>query len=469
MCNFFKRSNAMCVVAIAAIFCAIASCSRGSGNANVEPSRSVSQIQQSDTLRVLTMYGPVSYFIYKDNELGYEYEMSKLLCEALGVNMKLIIAPSEEAMIEMLKNGEGDIIAYKLPCTSENKELVSFTSKEYITSQVLVQCKSDTMIHDVTDLCGKDVYVRKHSIYDMRMKNLNNEIGGGLTIRYASDSLSSEDLIASVALHDIERTVANKDMAMLSRTYFSNIDYSVSVSFPQRAAWAVGKNSQELLDYVNEWYSDASRQNSFKKIYLKYFEKSKYFEASGHPKIVKKNSISQYDDLFRKYARQIGWDWRLLAALVYKESKFDPATVSWAGACGLMQLMPKTAKSLGIEKEEDIFDPELSLAAGVRYLKRLETIFASVKDKNERIKFTLAAYNSGPGHILDGRAFARREGKDPDVWTGNVEPYIMLKSEPEYYTDPICKSGYCRGEETVKYVEDVLNKWEQYKLWGISE
>lgn len=463
---FLKKRAEVVVVLLSALCFLFVSCTGGGGRSL---SRSLADIQASDTLRVLTMYGPVSYFIYKDDELGYEYEMSKLLCEALGVNMQLIIANSEEAMIEMLMQGKGDIIAYKLPCTSENKSRVSFTMKEYVTNQVLVQCKSDSMVKDVLDLCGKDVYVRKGSIYDVRMRNLNNEIGGGLTIRYAPDSLSSEDLIASVAMNETARTVATKDMAIMSRTYFSNIDYSVNVSFPQRAAWAVSRESDELREFVNNWYSDASKQSAFKKVYLKYFEKSKYFEANGLPKIVKKNAISQYDDLLRKYARQIDWDWRLVAAIVYKESKFNPATVSWAGACGLMQLMPRTARSLGIENESDLFDPEKSIAAGTKYIKKLERIFSSIDDRSERIKFTLAAYNSGPGHILDGRAFARKYGKNPDVWKGNVEPYILLKSEPEYYTDSICKSGYCRGEETVKYVDDVLSKWEQYKLWGIPK
>lgn len=463
---FLKKSTGIVLILLLALCSLLVSCS---GAHKKSLSRSLAEIQASDTLRVLTMYGPVSYFIYKDNELGYEYEMSKLLCEALGVNMQLILAPSENAMIEMLTQGKGDIIVYKLPCTSENKSQVLFTTKEYVTNQVLVQCKSDSMVKDVLDLCGKDVYVRKGSIYDMRMRDLNNEIGGGLTIKYAPDSLSSEDLIASVAMNDIERTVSSKDMAIMSRTYFSNIDYSVNVSFPQRAAWAVGKDSKELCEFVNDWYSDASKQRAFKKIYLKYFEKSKYFEASGLPKIVKRNSISQYDDLLRKYSRQIDWDWRLVAAIVYKESKFNPSTVSWAGACGLMQLMPKTARSLGIESEAEMFDPEKSIAAGTKYIKKLERIFSSINDKNERIKFTLAAYNAGPGHILDGRAFARKYGKNPDVWEGNVEPYIMLKSEPEYYTDSICKSGYCRGEETVKYVDDVLSKWEHYKQWGIPK
>jgi len=442
------------------------SCARVSNSRNVV--RDLKGIEKSDTLRVLTMYGPVSYFLYKDNPMGYEYEMSKMLCEAIGVEMELKVAQNEESLIQMLENGEGDIIAYRLPYTTENKSRVAFTNKEYITEQVIIQCKSDTMLKDVLDLSSKKVYVRRGSRYATRLVDLNNEIGGGINIIYSADSLSSEDLIAMVATHQIPLTVSSDDMAKMGKTYFSNIDYSLGISFPQRSAWAVNNKSKELLTYVNEWNEDKSLQEKFKKVYLKYFEKSRYYEASGIPKIKNHSSISQYDDLFKRYSKVIGWDWKLLAAVVYKESKFDPTTVSWAGACGLMQLMPKTAKTLGIENEADMYDPEISIKAGAEYFKRLDKIFSSIEDPTERLKFTLAAYNSGPGHILDARALAVKYGKNPNVWSGNVEPYILLKSEPEYYTDEICKSGYCRGEEVVNYVDDVLSKWEQYKLWNVK-
>lgn len=431
--------------------------------------RDLKDIVASNTLRVLTMYGPTSYFVYKDNEMGYEYEMSKMLSEALGVEMELIVVPDEATMIKKLCSGQGDVIAYKLPYLAENKEKVSFTDKEYITEQVVVQCKSDTMLKDVLDLSDRVLVLKEGSIFDKRIKDLNNEIGGGIVIQYAPDSIVSEDLIAMVAMHKIGLTVSTDDMAKLSKTYFSNLDYSLGVSFPQRSAWAVNKKSVDLLDFINRWNNNKVLQERFVKVYLKYFEKSKYFEANGIPKIKNNKSISPYDDIIISYAKQIGWDWRLLAAVIYKESKFDPTIVSWAGACGLMQLMPKTAKSLGIENDEDMFDPEISIAAGSRYLKKLEDLFSSIQDDDERIKFTLAAYNSGPGHIFDARALARKYGKNADVWEGNVEPYILLKSEPEFYTDTICKSGYCRGEDVINYVDDVLEKWEQYKLWNLSK
>ncbi|MCQ2337155.1 MAG: transglycosylase SLT domain-containing protein [Paludibacteraceae bacterium] len=426
--------------------------------------RDLADILSGDTLRIATMNGPTSYFNYKDNEMGYEYEMAKLLCSDMGVNLELMLFNNENELVNAVTENKVDLIAYKLPYTSDYKEIISYTNKEYVTKQVIVQCKSDSMIKDVLDLCGKDVYVKAGSVFDTRLQNLNNEVGGGINIKYMPDTMAFEDLIAEVAVHSIPMTVSTEDIAKLSKTYFSNIDYSLGISFPQRAAWAVGKNSPELLNFVNEWYADKKHQNQFKRLYSKYFEKSKYFESSGLPKITGSGGISPYDDLLKEYAKTLKWDWRLLAAVVYKESKFNAKTVSWAGACGLMQLMPKTAKSLGVDNDSALFDPEINIKVGVAYIKKLGRLFPHLTDSNEKIKFTLAAYNAGPGHIFDARALSMQYGKDPNVWDGNVEHFILMKSDPEYYNDTICHFGYCRGEETANYVKDVLSKWEQYKI-----
>lgn len=430
--------------------------------------RDLADILNNDTLRVAMINGPTSYFNYKDNEMGYEYEMAKLLCADMGVNLKLMLSNNENELVNAIADNKVDLIAYKLPYISNYKDIIAYTNKEYVNKQVIIQCKSDTMIKDVLDLCGKDVYVKAGSVFDTRLQNLNNEIGGGINIKYMPDTIAFEDLIAEVAVRSIPMTVSTEDIAKLSKTYFGNIDYSLGISFPQRAAWAVNKNSPELLNFINEWYANKKHQRQFKTLYSKYFEKSKYFESSGLPKITPKKGISPYDDLLKEYAKTLNWDWRLLAAVVYKESKFNARTVSWAGACGLMQLMPKTAKSLGVANDSALFDPEINIKTGVTYIKKLERLFPYLTDSKEKIKFTLAAYNAGPGHIFDARALSMEYGKDPNVWDGNVEHFILMKSDPEYYNDTICHFGYCRGEETANYVKDVLSKWEQYKT-RISE
>lgn len=422
------------------------------------------KILESDTLRVATLYGPISYFNYKGVEMGYEYEFAKQLCEDLGVELKLYVAPNVSSLLDMLENSEVDLVAYRVPYSEENKQRAEFTKREYVTNQVLVQCKSDSLITDVLELSGKNVTVVANSIYAKRIVFLNDEIGGGIEISYVQDTVKVEDLIKDVAHHKISYTFADKDIAKLNKTYFGNINYDLDVSFPQKAAWCVSRNSPELLNYINEWTQKTQKNSRNSSIYNKYFEKSKFFESEGIKRIPNKNRISVYDDYFKKYADIIDWDWRLLAAVAYKESKFDPDVVSWAGACGIMQIMPNTAISLGLT-EEDFHNPEKNIKAGIQYLDKMNKLFPNIKDEEERKKFALASYNAGPGHIFDARALATKAGKDPDVWD-NVKDFLRLKSNPEYYNDEVCKYGYCRGEEPINYVEVITQKYSEYKLWA---
>ncbi len=171
--------------------------------------------------------------------------------------------------------------------------------------------------------------------------------------------------------------------------------------------------------------------------------------------------ISAYDDLFRRYSATAGFDWRLLAAQCYQESGFDPEAVSSMGALGLMQLMPSTADALGVP-EEKRFDPEQNIAAAARYIKRVSQSFSDIKDAGERIRFTLAAYNGGVGHVQDAQALARKAGRDHQHWD-DVAHYILLLSEPRYYRDPDIRYGYMRGSETEAYVRLIMERWQQYR------
>lgn len=426
--------------------------------------RDLSEIIDSDTLVVATLYGPLSYFNYKESEMGYEYEFVKLLCKELKVGLKLHVAPNLTALLEMLEDYQVDLVAYRVPYTEENKEKVEFTKREYITNQVLVQCKSDTMVTDVLHLTGKQITVVPNSIYSKRIHFLNDEIGGGIDIIYSSDTSKVEDLIADVAHHRISYTFAEKDIARLNKTYFGNINHNLDVSFPQRAAWCVSKNSPELLSYINEWVENTSKSSKYTAIYSKYFEKSKYFESEGFKKIPSYNRISSYDDYFKTYSKIVGWDWRLLAAVAYKESKFNPNVTSWAGACGIMQIMPKTAISLGLT-EEEFYDPEKNIRAAAQYLNKMKKLFPNITDEREKVKFVLASYNAGPGHIFDARALTVKHGKNPDVWD-DVKDFLRLKSNPEYYNDEVCKYGYCRGNEPIYYVDVITAKYGEYILWA---
>ena len=180
------------------------------------------------------------------------------------------------------------------------------------------------------------------------------------------------------------------------------------------------------------------------------------------PMLDKKGGIiSHYDQYFMAYARDIRWDWRLLAAQCYQESTFDPRAVSFVGAKGLMQIMPGTADHLGIPRSK-LYEPEANIAAAVKYIGQLQRTFSDVRDNYERTNFVLASYNGGAHHIRDAMNLAKRDGKNPHRWS-DVSPYVLKLATPQYYNDPIVKYGYMRGSETVDYVSRIRQRHAGYQ------
>ena len=413
-----------------------------------------------DTLVAATLYGSSSYFTFKDEAMGFDYELCAQFAQAHNLVLKMIVASSEPELIELLKNDAVDLVAYRLSVRNELKSSLLYIDNEYINNQVLIQRNAKSMISSVVDLIGKELVVLPGTKYEERMHNLNDELGGGILIKQANDTLTIDNLIEMVSNGAIDYTVAENDIALLNKTYFHNLDCKISVSFNQRAAWAVPKSCPALKDTLNQWFASEGERKHYDALYNKYFVRSKFF--SDRKIHIPKGAISPYDNLFKQYALLLGWDWELLAAQCYAESKFDSSAVSWAGARGVMQLMPRTAAGLGLN-DSSVSNPAANIEAATRYIKILDRRFWKITDRQERIKFVLASYNAGDGHITDAMALAEKYGKNPHIWHDNVETYMLLKSQKEYYADPIVKHGYFRGKETSHYVREVQEKYEKYK------
>jgi membrane-bound lytic murein transglycosylase F len=291
---------------------------------------------------------------------------------------------------------------------------------------------------------------------------LNNELGGGIQIRCEeADSITTEILIAKVSKGEIAYTVCDSRTAQLNATYFPNLNTKLSISFDQRSSWAVRGNTPLLAIAVNEWYEKNCMSPEYLSIRKRYFEVKKNVVSSPILSL-QEGKISHFDELFKKHAKEMGWDWRLLAAIAFTESNFNPNVVSWAGAIGLMQLMPGTARAMGVPAGKEK-DPQESVAGAAKYLALLEKKFRMINDRKERYYFILASYNAGPGHIYDAMALAGKYGRNKYAWFGNVEHYILLKSSEEYYSDSVCKNGYFRGIETYNFVRKVNSHYERYK------
>lgn len=434
------------------------------------------QIKSKGHLNALVDNNSMSYFYYKGGPVGFEYELLSRFCKHLGVDLKITVITSIEDAINMLNSGAGDIIAFPLTVTSERTRIVNFAETLFTTNQVLVQRKPDnwqenpffaekSLIRDPSELIGQPVYVKYGSSFKDRLEHLSEEIGGEINIIEDSASSETESLIKQVAEGQIDYTVTDQTIAMVNAAYYPNLDVNTPVSLLQRIAWAVRKNSPELLDAINGWLSIVKRDGTFKVIYDRYFNsprtsvkrKESDFSSLGG------NKISIYDDLIKEKADELGWDWRLLASMIYQESTFIPNAESWAGARGLMQLMPSTGKYYGAK---DLLDPSQNILAGVNFLKFLDRQWSkTISDPEERIKFMLASYNVGFSHVIDARNLTRKYTGDPTRWEGEVEKYLLLKSDPKFYRDPIVKAGYCRCEEPIKYVKEILERYEEYKRY----
>lgn len=446
--------------------CTLFSCKKKAEQINVD----FEQIKQKKELTIVTLNSSTSYFIYKEEPMGYDYDLAQDFCDHYGLALKVKTAESVNKLVEMLYKGEGDLIAYTLPIQNGMKDSLIYCGLSRVSHQVLVQQanKGDTIIKDVTGLIGKEVFIEGGTKYHERLENLNAELGGGISISpVGEDTITSEDLIEMVSKGNLRYTVCDEYIAKLNKTYYQNIDISLQISFDQRSSWAVRSSSPELAKALNEWFKENEDKPVYKSIIKKYFELSKQpFEGEDEvPENLPKGAVSIYDDLFKKHAEGTRYDWQSLAAICYHESRFQNNLVSWAGAAGIMGLMPRTAKSLGLSNE-DRMNPDLSIGAAVDLLDRLNNIFKDIKDDNERLKFILAAYNGGNGHVNDAQALALKYGANPNVWEGNVKKYLELKSNPEYYEDPVCKSGYFRGSQTIQYVNNVLSTIDRFKRVG---
>ena len=429
--------------------------------------RDLEQIISDGVLTAVTEFNSTNYFIYKGEPMGYQFDMLQAFAAHLGVRLEIIAENNLDEAFNMLEEGEVDIFANNLTVTGSRSKKFNFTIPHSQTRQVLIQRKNPStetgvqVIRNPIELANRIVYVQKGSASANRLRNLSEEIGTPIVIVEMSN-YEADELIELVANSEVDYTVCDEDVAKVNANFFENIDIETPVSFEQNLAWAVGKESPQLLNELNEWMEGFSKTAEYRIIRTKYFENSVWAKrVLNELTAIRSGRISNFDDGFKNASSSIDWDWRLFASMVYQESRFKHNVKSHMGAYGLMQFMPSTAKYFGVKHKTD---PSTQIEAGAKYLRWLDNRFIdSIPDPEERIKFILASYNAGLGHVIDARNLARKYGKDPNVWENNVDYFILNKSNPEFYKDDVVKHGYCRGEETYNYVTQIMNRYKHYR------
>lgn len=454
--------------------------------------RDLAVIQQRDTLVVIAPYNSTTYFLYRAEPMGYEYELLKKFAEDMDVKIRMLVVTDRDSMFRLLRAGEGDIVAARLVPSPEDSGIVLFTRPLYMTEPVLVQSTgpppvvvADTapalggaarpaapptvvqarvrQIQRPSQLRGQRVDVPEQSPYTRTLIELADTLSGDIHV--VEVAASSEALIRAVSEGTIRYTVAQGNLADISSDHYTNISVRPVLGEATPIAWAVRPNAPQLLARLDQWIADEKNAPMLKTLYTKYFINSAaYNQRMDSPFLTSETGqLSEYDSLFKEGAKKIGWDWRLLASQAYQESKFQPRARSWAGATGLLQLMPRTAAEFKVRNANN---PQENVAGAVRFLDWLTNYWTKrIDDPDERLKFILASYNTGSGHVEDAQRLARQAGDDPTKWA-DVSYWLLQKSKREVYTNPVVKYGYSRGIEPVNYVAIILERFQHYRQAG---
>ena len=428
-------------------------------------------LKERGTLVAVTNCEDFNYKMYKAHPVGFEYDLLQDFCKMYHLRLEMKVNDNLDSCFLWLNSGEVDVVATGVGLTKELRERYGLTDPIFTPKSVLVQRLpknwssmstgneiESQLLRSPFDLAGKTIYVPRGSYAVKLFEYLSEEIGKRIYV-VECDTLNEFELIRAVSEERIDFTVVDDYIATAGSYGLKGLDTKLVVGVEHPVGWVVKSHDADssLLTAFNDWI-DKAEQKQLRLVMTRYVKNRRLFaqtpeEANGH--------ISRFDNAIKRTADKIGWDWRLLAALIYQESRFKVDLESDKGAFGLMQLMPSVMKRYNVSYNSS---PEEQLAAGGKLISYLDkSLKDKVPDSLERVKFVLAAYNAGLGHVLDARKLAMKYDKAPDVWENNVDFFILNKSKPLYYRDTCCRCGFLRGTQTYRFVEDIMERYHHYQ------
>ena len=417
-----------------------------------------SDIEKRRVIRVLLRNNAASYFVYRGELMGFEYEIAREFADYHQLRLEVVVPPSYPAMTSWLLEGKADFAMGFIEPDDDLRRLgVEFSRPYHYARQHFVVHKDDPA-QSLEDLDHRTVFVRHHSRYWERLSRLQ-EKGARFGIRATDDDIETEQLIRMVSRGRYKATLADEHL----------LDIELAQGVPVRSAYAIEeeiphavalrKRNPELKRAWDEFIQQTYRSEFYNVTYNKYFKSRRSVQRLARGRVIDalNGKISPYDDLVRKYAERYGFDWRLVTAQMYQESRFNPKAKSHVGARGLMQLMPRTAKEMGVDNAND---PASSIRGGIKYMDWLRDRFDANLPISDRLWFTLASYNAGVGHVRDARRLAGQMGRDPNRWFGHAEKAMLLLAQEKYAKK--ARFGFVNGNEPVNYVRDIKQRFEAY-------
>lgn len=411
-------------------------------------------IKRRKLLRVITYQSAVNYFYDSGGFKGFEYDLMKRFAERHGMRLDVVLADTQEQMYELLGEGKGDVIAASMPEGAlDGRAEVRATTPYNYAAPTLVGREGETLL-DLRDLGGRTIEVAPESPYLRVLQRLAGR--GGFSLLVADTDMNTEAVLFGVARgqHDLTVIGSHEINAEFSRQL--NLKAHLSLSEPEPLVWIVRESNTLLQGALNEFIEKEYRRGFYNVVYTRYIERPAPRRADTSL-FARLDNLSPYDDIVHKYADQYGFDWRLIIAQMYQESRFNPRAISDAGAEGLMQLMPRTAKMIGVT---ELKDPSRNIYGGIRYMDYLRSMFEDDLSVEDRIWFTLASYNAGYGRIRIARELAAQMNLDRNKWFNNVELAMLNLARPYMKNGETVRN--CRCGQTVAYVREIRTLYNNY-------
>ncbi len=422
----------------------------------VEKPSTLERIKEDGVLRVITRNSPATYFQDRNGETGFEYELVKRFAEDLGVELQIETADNLDDLFSQLGQPNGPVLAAAGLVSSEQRKHQARFSHPYleVTPQVIYR-NGKTRPTNAAGLVGKRILVLKGSSHAEQLAELKKQYPG---LEYEeSDQVEVVDLLRMVDEGQVDLTLVDSNELAMNQVYFPNVRVAFDLGDARDQRWAVAAGEDtSLLNEINAFLDKVEKNGTLQRLKDRYYGHVDVLGYVGAYTFAQhlQERLPRFEKHFRTYAKQEQVDWRLLAAIGYQESLWQPEVTSKTGVRGLMMLTQRTAQAMGVSNR---LDPVQSIRGGAKYFMHVkEQLDDSIKEP-DRTWFALAAYNVGGGHLDDARKLAEREGLNPNKWL-DVKKMLPRLSQKKWYSKT--KYGYARGGEPVHFVANIRRYYD---------
>jgi membrane-bound lytic murein transglycosylase F len=407
------------------------------------------QIRLLGELRVVTRNAPTTYYYGATDRYGVEYELAQAFADHLGVRLRLETKDRIEPIIPAVSDEKAHIAAAGLTITASREEVVTFGPSYQSVSTQLIYRMGRKRPRSLEQTIGGTIEVRAGSSHVDLMHRALEKTPGLTWAEYRTTS--AETLMRRVADGTIDYAVVNSNEFDMLRHYYPEVRIAFDLKSRGELAWALPPDAPDLRQAVSAFFAEIESTGRLQDILERYYMAQRDFDFVGSRAFVRhlNQRFPALEATFREAARQTGIDWKLLAAIAYQESHWDPAAVSPTGVKGLMMLTVNSARLVGVQ---DRADPKESILGGARYLARVHDKFPTRIPEEDRMLMAVAAYNIGFGHVEDARIIAESSGADKDSWD-DVRAHLPLLADERWY--PALRRGYAQGSVPVQYVDNV--------------